>query len=100
MDNLLPPCSVQYVTTALREQGARTLDCLGIATVVLALCQQLGQEQQQGGAVGNSSGSAAGAPSLSDSHLMVSDDHCWVTLAPGGNLEDKQVVHVEVTSCK
>eukprot|EP00878_Enallax_costatus_P044449 GHUV01053079.1.p1 GENE.GHUV01053079.1~~GHUV01053079.1.p1 ORF type:complete len:155 (+),score=46.07 GHUV01053079.1:96-560(+) len=78
----LPLCSaLQYLPSALRDTGKRQLDCLGIATAVLALCQQISQHHQQ-------------HADLASSSMMVSDDHCWLSVsgAPGG-----PEVQVEVT---
>eukprot|EP00878_Enallax_costatus_P028988 GHUV01031362.1.p1 GENE.GHUV01031362.1~~GHUV01031362.1.p1 ORF type:complete len:267 (+),score=98.31 GHUV01031362.1:122-922(+) len=75
------PLHTQYLPSALRDTGKRQLDCLGIATAVLALCQQISQHHQQ-------------HADLASSSMMVSDDHCWLSVsgAPGG-----PEVQVEVT---
>lgn len=61
------PVHAQFLPSALRESGKRQLDCLGIATAVLAVCQQLG-------------GPGGPEPQLAGAHLMVSDDHVWLAV--------------------
>jgi len=85
-------CS-QYLPSALRTSGKRQLDCLGIATAVLAMCHHI----------------AAQWPllyaDLAASTMVVSDDHCWLALpAPtaadgGGSSSNQQqeLMYVEVT---
>jgi hypothetical protein len=41
-----PYARQQFLPSALRSSGKRQLDCLGIATAVLAVCQELGQQQE------------------------------------------------------
>lgn len=74
-------CCLQYLPSALRNSGKRQLDCLGIATAVLALCQQISQQHSQ-------------HADLASSTMMVSDDHCWLRLAGAA---DGNWVQVEVT---
>jgi hypothetical protein len=80
--------ALQFVTSALQD-GKKQLDCLGIATTVLALTQHLGQQLA-------AAGDTATGDVLAGVRMVVSDDHCWLVLQqPGG-----QEVHLEVTSCK
>jgi hypothetical protein len=66
------PLHAQFLTSALRQSGARRLDCLGIAAGALALCRA----------------AAAAEPGahadLAGARLVVSDDHCWLRLPGGG----------------
>jgi hypothetical protein len=91
---------VQYLPSALRGTGKRQLDCLGIATAVLALCHHIAaQHPQQHG-------------HLAAAQMVVSDDHCWLALPaadqsiPGTSVNtnidqgapaQQQMVYVEVT---
>lgn len=108
--HLLPTCPVssvlsdacslvcvclQYLPSALRTSGKRQLDCLGIATAVLAMCHRIAAQWPQLHA------------DLAASTMVVSDDHCWLALpAPttaddggGGSSSNQQqeLVYVEVT---
>ncbi len=80
---LLPPSDSQYLTCALRESGKRQLDCLGMATAVLALCHDIAAQDAQ-------------HAQLSGARLMLSDDHCWIAVAA----EDGEDRHVEVTDSR
>lgn len=91
-------CCVQYLPSALRDSGKRQLDCLGIATAVLALCHHIAaQHPQQHG-------------HLAAAQMVVSDDHCWLALpaadqplTAGDTSTDQvapaqqQMVYIEVT---
>lgn len=79
------PIHQQYLTCALRDSGKRQLDCLGIATAVLAICQQLSAEDSD----------------LSGCHMMVSDDHCWIVVEPAAAAAaSNKDIRVEVTDCR
>lgn len=78
-DNALLLHHVQYLTSALRDGGKRQLDCLGIATAVLALCHQISQQQPTQHA------------ELAGSRMMVSDDHCWLSLPADEGGTDLQI---------
>jgi hypothetical protein len=89
------PLHTQYLPSALRDSGKRQLDCLGVATAVLAMCHL----------------AAAKVPELHAelqyARMLVSDDHCWLALpantqgsssgAGDGGVAQPQLVHVEVT---
>jgi hypothetical protein len=85
----------QYLPSALREQGKRQLDCLGIATAVLGMCHAIAAQH------------SAQHADLAAARMMVSDDHCWLVLpqqqagsgaaSSGGREDAQQLIHVEVT---
>lgn len=83
---------VQYLPSALRDSGKRQLDCLGIATAVLALCHHIAAKQQQ-------------HAHLAAAAMVVSDDHCWLSVPAevltaadaSCDQEQQQLVYVEVT---
>jgi hypothetical protein len=94
--------ALQYLPSALRDSGKRQLDCLGVATCVLAVSHQIAQQhplQHQ---------------DLAAAVMVVSDDHCWLALParrPAGaaaaaaeagssqqeQQEQQELVYVEVT---
>lgn len=93
-------CTAQYLPSALRDQGKRQLDCLGIATAVLGMCHSIAAQHGTQHA------------DLAAARMMVSDDHCWLALpqhqqqqqqagpvaASSSGAEDvQQLIHVEVT---
>lgn len=73
---------LQYLPSALKDGSKRQLDCLGIATAVLALCQQISQQYPQQHA------------DLAASSMVVSDDHCWLSLP---SADGNAVLQIEVT---
>ncbi|WIA30131.1 hypothetical protein OEZ86_000224 [Tetradesmus obliquus] len=94
------PLHTQYLPSALRDQGKRQLDCLGIATAVLGMCHSIAAQHSTQHA------------DLAAARMMVSDDHCWLALpqqqqqqqqaghvaASSSGAEDvQQLIHVEVT---
>lgn len=88
---------MQYLPSALRESGKRQLDCLGIATAVLAMCHQVAAQQPEQHS------------QLAAVVMVVSDDHCWLALPAAGQAaaaagddsssdqQQQEVVHIEVT---
>lgn len=91
---------MQYLPSALRESGKRQLDCLGIATAVLAVCHQVAAQQPEQHS------------QLAAVVMVVSDDHCWLALPAAGQAaaaaagdgsssgdqqQQQEVVHIEVT---
>jgi hypothetical protein len=91
---------MQYLPSALRESGKRQLDCLGIATAVLAMCHQVAAQQPEQHS------------QLAAAVMVVSDDHCWLALpaagqaaaagatvdgSSGGQYQQQEMVHIEVT---
>jgi hypothetical protein len=87
-----PLCCVQYLPSALRDSGKRQLDCLGIATAVLALCHHIAQQPQHA--------------LLAAAAMVVSDDHCWLSVPAAAMTaadaschqeQQQQLVYVEVT---
>eukprot|EP00775_Hariotina_reticulata_P006427 gene6427-6658_t len=82
--------NIRFLTSALRLSGKRQLDCLGIATAVLAMCHAIAELE------------SAIHGDLAHCQMMVSDDHCWITLplkadCAAAAADDDQRLHVEVT---
>lgn len=80
---------LQYLPSALRSSGKRQLDCLGIATAVLAMCHAIANLEPPQHA------------DLAHCQMTVSDDHCWISLPRQTDLTgaagDEPRLHVEVT---
>lgn len=76
-------CALQYLPSALKDSGKRQLDCLGIATAVLAMCHHIALQ------------SPAQHADLANTAMVVSDDHCLMVVGPDAGGPD--AVFVEVT---
>jgi multidrug resistance efflux pump len=59
---------LQYLPSALKDTGKRQLDCLGIATAVLAACHMAAAQWPDA------------HRELAHARMMMSDDHCWIAL--------------------
>lgn len=65
---------LQYLPSALRDSGKRELDCLGIATCVLALAHEISSQQPE-------------HADLASAVMVVSDDHCWLRVQQQHDVE-------------
>ncbi|KAK9861542.1 hypothetical protein WJX84_007248 [Apatococcus fuscideae] len=68
------------VLAAGKGKGKRQLDCAGVVTTTLAVCQALAQD--------------ANHTDLASCRFQVSEDHCWLTLAESGERE----ASIEITT--